>query len=278
VERPRVELARGRALDDPPEVHHRDPVADVPDDRQVVRDEQVGEAQPVLEPLEEVDYLRLDRHVEGRDRLIGDDEVGVEGERPRHPDPLSLATRELVRVADRVVGVEPDGGEQLPNPLPSLRLRADVVDVERLGDGVSRGHPRVERGVRVLEDHLEPTAQVLELPPVDGGDVRAVELDRARRGLVQPHDRPPGRALAAARLPDEAKGLALPELEADPVDRAHVADVALDEQALGDREPDLEVLDPEQGVRGGVIVRRHVVVHRPVGRSGRGDHAPSSGP
>ena len=86
-------------LDDPAEVHHRDPVADVADDRQVVGDEQVGQPELALEPLEQVDDLGLDRHVEGADRLVGDDEVRVQGERPGDADPLALAARELVRVA-----------------------------------------------------------------------------------------------------------------------------------------------------------------------------------
>ena len=32
-------------FDNPAKVHHRDPIGDVPDDRQVVRDEQVREAE-----------------------------------------------------------------------------------------------------------------------------------------------------------------------------------------------------------------------------------------
>jgi hypothetical protein len=43
VERVVVELVARRDLDDPPEVHDRDPVRDVPDDREVVRDEEVRE-------------------------------------------------------------------------------------------------------------------------------------------------------------------------------------------------------------------------------------------
>ena len=99
VERPRLSSRRRRQLDDPAEVHHRDPVADVADDRQVVGDEQVRQPEPALEPLEQVDDLRLDRDVEGADRLVGDDEVRVEGERPGDADALPLAARELVRVA-----------------------------------------------------------------------------------------------------------------------------------------------------------------------------------
>src|SRR5438874_1775273 len=63
VERLVVErLSRGD-LDHRPEVHDGDPVGDVADDGQVVRDEEVGQVELLLEPLEEVDDLGLDGDV-----------------------------------------------------------------------------------------------------------------------------------------------------------------------------------------------------------------------
>ena len=87
----RLSSRRRGQLDDPAEVHHRDPVADVADDGQVVGDEEVGQPELALEPLEQVDDLRLDRDVERADGLVGHDQVRVEGERPRHADALPLA-------------------------------------------------------------------------------------------------------------------------------------------------------------------------------------------
>ena len=57
-------------LDDLAQVHHRDPVGDVPDHRQVVGDEQVGQPELVLQVLEQVDHAGLDRHVQRRHRLV----------------------------------------------------------------------------------------------------------------------------------------------------------------------------------------------------------------
>jgi hypothetical protein len=54
VDGPVVELVGGRLLDDLAEVHHRNPVGDVLDDVQVVRDEQEGEAERRPEVLEQV--------------------------------------------------------------------------------------------------------------------------------------------------------------------------------------------------------------------------------
>ena len=65
---------RRRQLDDAAEVHDADAVGDVVDDREVVRDEEVGEAQPPLQVAHQVQHLRLHRDVERRRRLVADQE------------------------------------------------------------------------------------------------------------------------------------------------------------------------------------------------------------
>ena len=87
--------------------------ADVLDHRQVVRDEQVGEAELLLQVLEQVDHLRLDRHVERRHRLVADDQLRLDRERARDADALALAAGELVRIAAHVIGLQADGLQQL---------------------------------------------------------------------------------------------------------------------------------------------------------------------
>jgi hypothetical protein len=66
---------------------------------EVVGDEQIGQPQALAQRLEQVDDLRLDRDVERRDRLVADDEVGLDRERAGDADALALAAAELVRVA-----------------------------------------------------------------------------------------------------------------------------------------------------------------------------------
>src|SRR5262249_15120480 len=74
-----VEVACGRNLNDLAEIHHRYARADVLDDREVVRNEDVGQAELLLQLLKQVDDLRLDRHVERRYRLVADDELRRHG-------------------------------------------------------------------------------------------------------------------------------------------------------------------------------------------------------
>ena len=162
----------GRAPSDsstrPAEVHHPDPVADVPHHGEVVRDHEVGEAELVLEVLQQVDHLRLDRHVEGADTgssatiRSGLDATSARAMpiRCRWPPEnswgylLSAARRQAdgrrsARAAGRgclrLVGVQ----AVRPHPLDQQRL-----------DGLAR----VEAGERVLEDHLHPLALRAQLP------------------------------------------------------------------------------------------------------------------
>ena len=124
------------------------------------------ERQPevALEVAQQVEDLRLDRDVERRHRLVGDDQLRLQRERARDADALALAAGELVRVAVVVLRVEPDRVHQLlDRPLALALARLELVDRERLADDRADRLARVQRRVRVLEDHLHLAPQRLEL-------------------------------------------------------------------------------------------------------------------
>ncbi len=131
MQRPREEGPARRAFDDLPEVHHRDVVADVLDHGHVVRDEEIGQAELALQACEQVQDLRADRDVEGRHRLVADDQLRIRRERTRDVDALALSARELVREELLLLGPEADGGEQLGDACRALGRRADLHQVER---------------------------------------------------------------------------------------------------------------------------------------------------
>ena len=54
--------------------------------------------EPLAQLVEELEDLGLDRHVEGGRRLVGDEQLGLAGERHGDHDPLAHAARELVGV------------------------------------------------------------------------------------------------------------------------------------------------------------------------------------
>ena len=172
-----------------------------------------------LELLHQVDDLRLDRDVERRDGLVGDDEVRVDGERTREADSLALPAAELVRVARRRIAREARRSRATrARGVPAFRLPARPCT--RSGSPTIRpiAVARVQRRERVLEDHLHPPAQSAKLAFAERRDVPAVEDDLPRRRLVQAEEGPPDRGLAAARLADQSERLAPPDREADVVD------------------------------------------------------------
>ena len=87
-----------RVLHDPAGVHHVHPLGHPGDDAEVVGDEQHGELTFALDAGEHVEDLGLDRHVERGRRLVGDQQVGVVGERHRDHHPLPHPTRQLVGI------------------------------------------------------------------------------------------------------------------------------------------------------------------------------------
>ena len=101
-------LAVTPLLDDPPEIHDAEPVAEMADDAEVVRDEQERQAASRAQAFQEPQDLRLHRDVERGDRLVGDDQLGIEHQRPGDADALALAAGEFVRIAvDRVASAGP---------------------------------------------------------------------------------------------------------------------------------------------------------------------------
>src|SRR5205807_854280 len=66
---------------------------------EVVRDENVSQAELVLEIEQEIEHLGLDRLVERRDRLVEDQKPRLEREPARDVDALALAAGNLMRIA-----------------------------------------------------------------------------------------------------------------------------------------------------------------------------------
>ena len=236
-----VQLGRRADLDDMAEVHDRDAVGDVPDDAQIVRDEDVGEVEIGLQALEEVENLGLDRDVERRDRLVADDQLRAEGERARDPDPLPLTAGELVRIAVVMLRIQPDAVHELLHAPFARALR--LVDREGRSDDRADRLPRVQRGIRILKDHLHLPAERPHLAPIQLGDVPAVELDRPGGRLDQLRDQTGSRRLAATGFAHETHRLAWIDAQRDVFDRVDGADLALEDDPARDREPLREALD-----------------------------------
>jgi hypothetical protein len=150
----------------------------------------------LLQPPEQLEHLGLHRDVEGRRRLVSDDDVGLHGERHGDHHPLALAAGELVGVlAERGVGL---GDADTPHQVQRSLLGLDAgesVNEHHLTELPADGVNRIQVAERVLEDHRDPLA--VDRPPLGGArlqEVPAVEQDLARddlarRAVDQVHDR-----------------------------------------------------------------------------------------
>jgi len=146
------------ALDDAAVAQHDDLLRHVADHAEVVRDDRYVSPSRLLQLVQQVEHLRLDRHVERGDGLVEHDEARAERERTGDPDALALAAGEAARVALGEPPAELDEVEQLGDA-PSALLAPDAVDRERLGDRPCDRAPRVQRRDGILEDELAVAAE-----------------------------------------------------------------------------------------------------------------------
>lgn len=67
-------------------------------DGKIVRNEQIGDPQLILQICEQVNNLRLNTDIQSADRFIAYDESWFRRKCARDPNPLPLATAEFVRI------------------------------------------------------------------------------------------------------------------------------------------------------------------------------------
>ena len=234
-----VEGLAGGDFDDGAGVHDGDVVGHGADDGEVVGDEEVAEAEAVLQVKQEVDDLGLHGDVEGGDGFVGDDEIGAECEGAGDADALALAAGEFVGVAVGGGLGEADHVEEFGDAAGAFGAGEAAFDVERFGDGVADAHAGVEGAVGVLEDELEAVADGGEvLGSVGAGDGLVEEGDVTGGGGDEADEEAAGGGFAGAGFADEAEGFAGCDGEADVVDGAKGAVVTggevLDQVCRGD--------------------------------------------
>jgi hypothetical protein len=251
VARLREQLVHRGLLHDPPQIHHQRALAQVPDHRQIVRDEHQGQPLLALQLGQQVEHLRLHRGVEGRHRLVADQDARPHDQRAGDAGALALPAGELVRIA-------------LPQPAAQAhalehrrhaRLAPGGVDLraqrrQRLGHAFRQRHPRVQAGDRVLEDHLDVATQRPPAGVVEPGQVPALVDDAASRDGLQADEGARERGLAAARLADDAQGLAGQQVEVNIGHCAHPPGVRPRPRA-GQRKIHLEAANREDRPGGG---------------------------
>ncbi|CFM38011.1 Uncharacterised protein [Bordetella pertussis] len=194
-------------------------------------DEKHGQAQLFLQILEQIQNLRLDRHVQRRGRFVADQEARPGGQRARDADALALAAGEFVRIALRGGCAQADHVEQVGHHAAGLRLAfSQAVKADRLGHDFLHPHARVERRIGILEHHLDLAPErVHPLLVLQAGQVDAVKEHAPVRGRVQAGDQAGHGGFARTRLPHQPEHFALVDRQVDLLDRVQRAPVARQE-------------------------------------------------
>ena len=220
-QRARVRMARVRQqllgrplLDDPAEVHDRDPVGDVPREPEVVGDDEDRDAGLAHQPEHQREDLAAHRGVEAGDRLVRHEQPRLEHHRAGDHHALALAAGHLVRVAGakkRSGGRRPGARERLGDP--RLLVAGRLLDPQPLGHRLVDRLAHVERAGRVLEDHLHAAAVRRAARAGRSAAARRDSAPRRRRvararGSCAPasSSRSPTRRRARAPRPRAARG------------------------------------------------------------------------
>ena len=115
----------------------------------------------LLQLAQQVEDLRLRRHVERRRRLVGDEQARIARERHRDHRPLAQAAAQLERVlVDAPLGLgDADAAQHLDAAAPRLLVaRPSLCSMHRLDDLVADRVHGAERGHRLLEDQADLAA------------------------------------------------------------------------------------------------------------------------
>lgn len=98
---------------------------------------------------------------------------------------------------------------------------------QHLLEKAPHGQARIERGIRILKDHLELPAERAQCATAEMSDLAPREEDRSACGRQKPQDRFAERRFPAARFADQAQSLAGIYEEIDVVDGAQRAGAEL---------------------------------------------------
>ena len=229
-------------FDDPAMTHDDDPVGHVSDDGQIMGDHQQGHAVFPGEPLQEVEDLRLRRHVERGCRFVRDQQARPQGDGHGDDDPLPLPTGQLVRIARQRKSIRGQTDTRQGICRARLCLGAGgrrLVYADRFRHLLPDGLNRVQRCHRFLENHANViAARLAKLRFGQRVQVTIPQHDAPLRpGALrhQLHDRQRRHALARAAFAGDRHDLSGVDGEADIMQRVELVD------------RQVQVLDGQQG-------------------------------
>ncbi|MMZ65771.1 hypothetical protein D1872_282040 [compost metagenome] len=127
------------------QIHNRHTVTNMLDHGQIMRDEQVGQSETILQILQQIDYLSLNGHIKRRDRFITNNELGINSKRSCDADTLTLATGELMRITSCMVRIKSNHIQQLFHPFFTFCTgTSHTMNVQSFSNDICDGKPWVQ--------------------------------------------------------------------------------------------------------------------------------------
>ncbi len=111
---------------------------------------------------------------------------GSDRQRAGDAETLALAAGEFVRIAVERTGIEADHPQQITRAL-HRDLGIGAAGDRAIGDDLADPAARIERGERVLEDHLDAVALRAQRLAFECREIDIADAHGAAVGLDQPH-------------------------------------------------------------------------------------------
>lgn len=181
----------------------------------IVRDQHDGQTEIAAQIADQLDEGAARARIEPGGRLVGEQHLGVEGERARQRCALGHATRQLGGHAPRVVGFEAHHLEAHGDQRLDELLVVHAALAQRRGDVVVHRQRREQSAV--LKQHAAAAQQRRALHRRQRVEAPTEQAHLAARRLEQPHHHAQQRCLAAARPADEGQDLAGLDAQVDVV-------------------------------------------------------------
>ncbi len=209
-------------------------------------DEGHGETHFARQVLEQIERHGLGGNIKTGDDLVGQHEIRLQQGSPRNADALALAARQLMRAAMQNGGRQRDALQHgAGRRFRRAAIRHDAVQQQGLGQDAADGVARIERGHRILKDHLHAPPERPHGTGREIGDRLAIETERTGRGRHEAQQCAAQRRLAGPAFADDADDLAAADRDVDAVQHLH-AGARLAEQA-GAAIGDLDAARLDQG-------------------------------
>ena len=209
-----------------PSIHHRHTMRHFSDHAQIVCDENQRGAKPFAHVAHQVEDLRLNRHIQRCGRFVRDQQIGDTSQRHRDHHALRHPARQFMRKRIRTplwLG-NADQFQKFNSAFTSRFCPKILVNVQHLRDLVTRAEHRVQRRLRLLEDHRDAiTSHLHHLLFRRLYQILIIEKNLAFHDPAgrtdQPHNGKRGHTLPTSRFPHNAQHFPRIDLEINPVHR-----------------------------------------------------------